>query len=302
MDVLKPRWTTASFLLYVGGLTVLGSAVGALSYLGSSYSEGALVLWALLVLSVLYVIAHGFRIRKRWIAAGIFAFASVLAWAVFVYALWVWFGWLDENSVSGPFEGFSVARLSFVLLVLAACVDDGRRFRFPLISVITAFALWYFITDLISGGGNWSTWVTLIIGLLYLAVAGAMDSPASFWWHLVSGILIGGALLEWWHDSDLDWALISVAALVFVAIAYGTKRSSWAVLATVGFFLAGAHFADEWSNQTITVTGVTDIRGWVPFAVFAFIGFLLVALGLKKRGAAAGEPEHVEGAETPRYD
>jgi hypothetical protein len=302
VDLLKPRWTTASFLLYAGGLTVGASGILALSYLSTSYGDGALVLWSLLVLAVLYAIAHGFRIRRRWIAAGVFAFGSVVAWAVFVYALWVWFGWLHATSLSDPFEGFSVARLSFILLVIAACIDDGRRFRFPLISLITAFAVWFFVTDLVSGGGNWSTWVTLIIGLIYLAAAGAMDSPASFWWHLVSGILIGGALLKWWHDSDLDWALISVAALVFVAIAYGAKRSSWAVLATVGLFLAGAHFADEWSNQTISVTGVTDIRGWVPYAVFAFVGFLLVVLGLKKRGAEAGEPERVEGAIAPGYD
>jgi hypothetical protein len=291
VDVLKPRWTPASFLLYVGGLTVLGSALGSLSYLSSSYGDGALVLWSLLILAVLYAIAHGFKIRDRWIAAGVFAFASVLAWAVFLGALWIWFGWLHMSSFSAPFEGFSVARLSLVLLVIAACVDDGRRFRFPFISAITVFAVWYFVTDLISGGGNWSTVVTLLIGLIYLGVGGASDSASSFWWHLGAGVLIGGALLKWWHTSDTDWALISVAALVFVSIAYGARRSSWAVLATVGLFLAATHFANEWSNQTITITGITDTRGWVPYAVFAFLGFLLVVLGLRKHGAAAGEPD-----------
>jgi hypothetical protein len=294
VEVLRPRWTTASFLLYAGGLTVLGSAVGSLAYLSRSYGDGALVLWSLLILAVLYAIAHGFRVRDRWIAAGVFAFASVIAWAVFVGALWVWFGWLHTSSFSQPFEGFSVARLSFVLLVIAACIDDTRRFRFPFISAITVFAVWYFVTDLISGGGNWSTWVTLIVGFIYLAVGGASDSPSSFWWHLGAGVLIGGALLKWWHVSDLDWALIAVAALLFVSVAYATKRSSWAVLATVGFFLPAAHYASEWSNQTITITGITDTRGCVPYAVFAFVGFLLVALGLRRRGRAAGEPERVE--------
>jgi hypothetical protein len=302
VDVFKPRWTAASFLLYTGGLTVLVTAVGALRYLGGSYSSGQLVLWALLILGVLYVIAHGYRIRRRWIAAGVFAFSSVIAWAAFVYALWAWFGWLHPSSFQQPFDGFSVARLSFVLLVLSACVDDQRRFRFPLISLITAFATWYFWTDLISGGGNWSTWVTLIIGLIYLAVAGAMDSPSSFWWHVASGLLVGGALLKWWHTSDLDWALISVAALVFISIAYGTRRSSWAVLGAVGLFLAAYHFTIEWSRSVDSVTGLTTSRDWVPYAVFAFVGFLLVALGLKKRGVAAGEPERSEGVEIRRYD
>ena len=294
MDVLKPRWTSASFLLYAGGLTVLGSAVGALVYLSRSYGDGALVLWTLLVLAVLYALAHAFRIRDRWIAAGVFAFASVIAWAAFIYALWVWFGWLHSTSFSHPFEGFSVARLSFALLVIAACIDDGRRFRFPFISLITVFAVWYFVTDLISGGGNWSTWVTLIIGLIYLAAAGANDSASSFWWHLGAGVLIGGALLKWWHVSDLDWALISVAALFFVGVSYASKRSSWAVLGAVGLFLAGSHFAVEWSKGTTSILGVRNPRDWVPYAVFAFVGFLLVALGLRRRGREAGEPERLE--------
>jgi hypothetical protein len=294
VDAFKPRWTSASFLLYAGGLTVLGSAVGALVYLSRSYGDGALVLWTLLVLAVLYALAHAYRIRDRWIAAGVFAFASVIAWAAFVYALWVWFGWLHSTSFSHPFEGFSVARLSFTLLVIAACIDDGRRFRFPFISLITVFAVWYFVTDLISGGGNWSTWVTLIIGLIYLAAAGATDSPSSFWWHLGAGVLIGGALLKWWHVSDLDWALISVAALFFVAVGYASKRSSWAVLGAVGLFLAGSHFAVEWSKGTTSILGVRNPRDWVPYAVFAFVGFLLVALGLRRAGREAGEPERLE--------
>jgi hypothetical protein len=297
VDVFKPRWTSASFLLYAGGLTVLGSALGSLAYLARSYGDGAQVLWSLLVLAVLYAIAHAFHIRDRWIAAGIFAFASVLAWAVFVGSLWIWFGWLHGTSFNQPFHGFSIARLSFVLLVIGACVDDRRRFRFPFISLITVFAVWFFVTDLISGGGNWTTTVTLLVGLVYLAVGSGSDSPSSFWWHLGSGLLIGGALLKWWHMSDTDWALIAVAALVFVAIAYGTKRSSWAVLATVGFFASAAHFAVEWSQGTTSILGVRNPRDWVPYAVFAFVGFLLVALGLRRRGVAAGEPEPRERRE-----
>jgi hypothetical protein len=38
MDAVpKPTCTSASFLLYAGGLTVLGSAIGALSFLSGEY-------------------------------------------------------------------------------------------------------------------------------------------------------------------------------------------------------------------------------------------------------------------------
>ena len=199
-----------------------------------------------------------------------------------------------QHVVPATVPGFSVARLSLILLVIAACIDDGRRFRFPFISLITIFAVWFFITDLISGGGNWSTWLTLIVGLVYLAVAGATDSPASFWWHIGAGVLIGGALLKWWHVSDLDWALIAVAALFFISMAYATKRSSWAVLGALGLFLSGWHYSREWSEGTTSILGVRNARDWVPYAVFAFVGFLLVALGLRARGRSAGEPERAE--------
>jgi len=229
--------------------------------------------------------AHAFRRRDRWIASGIFGFASVVAWAVFVGALWSWFGWLSSRSASS-FGHFSVARLSLELLVLAAALDDTRRFRFPFIASISVFVGWFFVLDLLSAGGNWSAVVTLFVGLAYLMAGGAAGSrPTAFWLHLAAGMLIGGSLLYWWHTSDADWALVSVAALVYVGIAYASKRSSWAVLAAFGLIAAGAHFAGEWSHGSINVSTSTvpSIRGWVPSLVFAFVGFLLVTLGLASR-------------------
>jgi hypothetical protein len=289
MKVEKPRWTTASFLLYAGGLTVLGAALAALGYLSGHYGKAAYAGWAALILVVLYAQARAFRRRDRWIAAGIFAFASVIAWAAFVGALWSWFGWLSGGSASS-FGHFSVARLSLELLVLAAALDDLRRFRFPFIASIAVFVGWFFLLDLLSAGGNWSAVVTLFVGLAYLIAGAASSRPTAFWLQLAAGTLIGGSLLYWWHASDADWALVSIAALVYVGIAYASKRSSWAVLATLGLIGAGSHFAGEWSHGSISLSTSTvpSIRGWVPSLVFAFVGFLLVTLGLaSRRGADA---------------
>lgn len=280
----KPRWNAPSFLVYAGGLIVLGSAVGSLVYLSRSYSTGATVGWSFLVLAVLYTVAHGFRLDGDWLAAGVFAFASVVAWAAFVVALWRWFGWLHASSFAHPFQGFSPARLSAALLVLAAVGDDRRRFEFPFITSIGVFVGWYFVADLVSGGGDWTAVVTLFVGLFYLALGMASGKPSSFWYHLGGGVFVGGALLNWWHTSDLDWALISVAALFYVALARLTKRSSWAVLAAGGLVAAGGHFAGEWSHTGQSALSlVTTAQDWVPYAVFAFVGFLLVALGLRGR-------------------
>ena len=48
MDEAKPVWTTSSFLLYAGGLTVLGAAVAALGYLSGQYGNAAYAGWAAL--------------------------------------------------------------------------------------------------------------------------------------------------------------------------------------------------------------------------------------------------------------
>jgi hypothetical protein len=294
MDVAKPRWTTASYLVYAGGLTVLLAALGALAYLSTQYGAAAYAGWAALVLVVLYGIAHALKRRDRWIAAGIFAFASVIAWAAFVGALWSWFGWLDNSSSGSPFAGFSVARLSLELLVLLAVFDDMRRFRFPFIASVGVFVGWLFVTDLISGGGNWSAVVTLVVGLVYLVVGSASDKPSSFWFHLAAGALIGGTFLYWGHSGDTSWALIAFAGVVYILIGDRTHRSSWAVFGTLGLFAAAAHFTAEWSSGTLSLSPgiLSTFRGWVPSLVYAFVGFLLVGLGLhaRRRNPAAAPP------------
>jgi hypothetical protein len=289
----KPVWTTSSFLLYAGAATVLGAAGGALAYLSVQYGEAAFVGWAALVLVVLYGIADGFRRRDRWLAAGVFAFASVIAWVAFVAALWTWFGWLSSGATSSsPFHGFSVGRLSLELLVLVAAWSDRRRFRFPFIALISTVVGWLFVTDLVSDGGTWSVVVTLFVGLAYFAAGSARSEPSAFWLHVAAGVLIGGSLLYWWHSSDWQWALVSVAALVYVGIAERTGRSSWAVLAAIGLLAAATHFTVDWTRTSLPVVGGSGAsaapRLWVPSLVFAFAGFLLVALGLRAARRGGG--------------
>jgi len=317
MDERKPTWSTSSFLVYAGGFTVLGSALAALGYLAAQYGPGAFSAWAFLVLAVLYALAHAFRRRGRFVAAGMFVFAAVAAWAVFVAALWSWFGWLNAS-----FDHFSLGRLSLELLVLAAAWDDRRRFGFPLLRFVSAVVVWIFVLDLLSSGGTWSVVVSLLMGLLYLAAASGSDKPSSFWLHVASGLLIGGSLLYWWHTSDWQWALIAVVSVIYVGIARGTGRSSWAVLGALGLTFAATHFAAVWSQPRPRVilprlglpgsgwTGYAPLpamgvpfapssfgtRTWAPIVTYAVLGFILVALGLlaaRGRGtrAAPTQPE-----------
>jgi hypothetical protein len=306
----KPIWTSATFLVYTGGLTVLLGGLAALGYLSSQYGSGAKAGWALLILVILYGVAHGLRVRERPIAAGIFAFASVIAWAAFVIFLFEWWGW---NGVNASLSHWSWARTIALLLVLAAAWDDRRRFNFPFIRVVSAVLGFVFVLDLLPAGGNWSAAWALIVGLVYLGWGWIQRAPSVFWLHFVGGVLIGGAIIHWCHTSDGDYAVVSIVAFLYVLLAYATRRSSWAVLGAIGFYVATIHYiigsptqlvegffglggsgsciATSAGTTTCTSTGAS-ISPWSPALAFGLLGFFLVALGLlgRRRTAATLAP------------
>jgi hypothetical protein len=312
----KPIWTSATFLVYTGGLTVLLGGLAALGYLSGHYGSGAKAAWALLVLVILYAIAHALRVRDRPIAAGIFAFASVIAWGAFVVLLFRWWGW---NGVDASIRHWSWSRSAALLLILASAWDDRRRFNFPFIRAISTILGWIFVIQLLPAGGNDTAGFTLIVGLAYLLLGTIHRTPSSFWIHLVGGLLIGGAIIYWAHTSDGDYAIVSIVAFLFVVLAYATRRSSWAVLGTIGFFVATIHYivgsptalaegffglgsGGSSGSCTATATGTVctstpaSISPWSPALAFGLLGFFLVLLGVvgRRRTAATLAPPPVE--------
>lgn len=283
MNILKPYWSSSTFLVYAGGATVLGAASSALGYLSSQYGAGAYAAWALLVFAVLFAIAAALRPARR-VAAGVFAFVAVIAFIALLAALWKWFGW-NPGAGRSPFDGFHVARLGLELLVIVAAVAALRSFRAPLLVSIVAATSYLFVTDLISNGGNWSAWVSVVVGLVLLLVGVTLDAgvrrPYGFWVHVVAGATFGGALIFFWHSGNWRWALVAVASAVFVRIAVATRRSSWAVFGALGLLTAATHYTVEWWHRGLPFIGGTpgEPRGWVPGLVFAITGFLLVLLG-----------------------
>jgi hypothetical protein len=299
----KPVWRTSSFLVYTGGLTVLVGGLAAVGYLATRYSGGGTrTAWALLVLVVLWLVAETLRRAGIWGAAGIFAFTTVIAWGYFVGSAWSWFGWIDHWS--SAFGVWSLGHLTLELLILIAAGIAHARWRFPFIAVISATLAWFFVTDFVSNGGWWTFVVTLFVGLVYLAAGTVSDRPSAFWLHFVGGLLIGVPILHWFHTSNFDFAVVLVVSLLYVGIAHGTRRSSWAVFGTAGFFIATIHYAvgsptglagsvigsGSGSGSCVaTPAGETctsapaGVSGWsVPLAL-GLLGFWLVLLGLAGR-------------------
>ena len=283
MEVRKPTWTSSSFLLYAGAFIVLASALGALLYLSTQYGQGAVVAWTLLPLVVLGVLANGFQAGGSWIAAGVFAFSTVFVWGVLWAEMFRWWGWWTPSDTSGPFDGLNWSVWLIALLVLAAAQAATLRFRFPLLVLYVVVAVYYIVVDLVSNGGSWTAVVTLLFGLAYFARGASLDggrfAPYGFWYHAAAAVMIGGALLFWWHSSELEWALLATASVIYVGIAAATHRSIWAVLGLAGILAAATHWTAEWT-ATPFLSQFEPPRFWVPPLVFGVVGFFVITLGL----------------------
>ena len=92
VDVVHPRWSASSFLVYAGWLTVLGATGSWIVYLGATSGDAGYAGWTLLVFAILGVVATGFRGTPHPVTAGVFAFVAVIAYVAFLSALWTWFG------------------------------------------------------------------------------------------------------------------------------------------------------------------------------------------------------------------
>jgi len=283
--VNRAPWMTGSFLAYTGALTALIAAVAWLGVISGDHGQGAFAGWSVLFWAVAEMLAFGLLGRGHRVLAGLFGFVGLGLFALMIGAFFSWFGWLPDDK---PLGGFHIGSLALQLLVLIAASIGLGIFRFPLFSLVLAGLGWYFVTDLVSSGGNWSAWVTLFVGLFLFVMGLANDGgdtrPYGFWVHAVAGLTTGGALLYWWHSSDFQWALIIVFGLVFMAVGAGIRRSSYAVIGTIGLVLATWHYSvGGGSSRAIDLFGEersTTPASWAGPVAFLCLGLFLALVGM----------------------
>jgi hypothetical protein len=290
MNAVRVPWSSASFLVYLGGLTIFVAIVGLLTVASDEHGAGGFVFWSALLLAVLWALAFLSKRSGHFITAGLFALSAVAAFVVLLGALLDWFGWFPDTE--HVFSGFRFWLLFLELATVVSATVALRIFRFPLLVLGVAAASWFFVTDLISGGGDWSAIVTIAYGLFLLAVAMSFDAGRSriygFWLHVASGLAIGGGLLWFFHDSNFDWILIGIAALFYIGLGDRLVRSSWVVLGAFGFLLAANYFADKWSDSSsfpfAFVFGFdgsgSDGRPWAGPLTFAIVGLFFIGIAL----------------------
>jgi hypothetical protein len=159
-------------------------------------------------------------------------------------------------------------------------------FRFPLVLFLAA-SIYFLVADLISNGGDWTAIVSILIGLVFLAAAVGIDlgesSNYGLWLHVAAGLVIGGGLLWFFHDGDVDFILVAVVALAYMAIGDGLARSSWIVLGAWGLLQTAEHFAAKWSSvgTSLFLPAVPPLP--VPGAVVRGGGYVRARVGRSSR-------------------
>jgi hypothetical protein len=281
MEIVKPRWSSTSLLLYAGAGIALVATFAFVDAVASG--DGGHFAWAVLALGVAGVLAALFE-RNAWrVPAGLLAVLTIAFFALAVERLERWIGW-NPNA-----NGFTFSKFLLLVLVLTAAVFALRRLHFPLLVAIVAAVSWELVIEFFqSSGDNWVASVSIVYGLTLLGVALIVDTgsrPYGFWLHVAAGLAIGGALLWWWHSTNLDWSWMALVALVYIAAGSRWERSSWAALGVLLGFASATHFINEWSRAIglppfFSLGSDQSAPVWARPLGYIVLGLVFLAIGL----------------------
>ena len=292
-----PRFDLAHVLWYAGALIVMG-AMGLFSTLAFSAMGGAALTATALVYAAAFTAAgHYLWVHKNLrVPGGLLITVAVSMVPLAVYGIQDALGLWGHHGRPGAVRDFYVwIKGSWVWMEVAAIVAALialKRYPYPFLVMIIAFALWFMSMDLtpwIFDRANFS-WderriVSLCFGLVVLVVAYLVDrrprgGDFAFWLHLFGMLAFWGGLSLTNSGSEMGklvYALINVG-LLLMAVLLG--RRVYAVFGTLGI----AGYLGHLSYR------VFEDSMMFPFAL-SLIGIAVIALGLiyhKKQAAIAG--------------
>jgi hypothetical protein len=292
-DALRPRWSSASALVYLGGFVVLGATTALLGILGDDHGDWALVGYSALAAVVAFAFAHWLAQSGRAVAAGVLATLAVIFFATFVGSVASLLGILDAE-----LGDYQAGALIVELATIAAGVVALQRFRAPLLMLPIVVTLWFAVIDLgsLASGDTVGEVLSILVGLVLIVAAVAIDragrEPYGFWVHLVGGLSLGGGVLAL-VESDVGWAFVGLLSLAYVAAAYLLARSSYAVLGTIGILATTTYFTFDGFSVfgAFLPFGSGEIdEGLDPWQValsFVAAGLVIVLLGLVENRVTA---------------
>jgi hypothetical protein len=285
-DALRPRWSSASALVYLGGFVILGATSALLGTLGEDHGDWAVVGYSALAVLLALGITQWLAQSGRAVAAGVLATLAVIFFAIFVGSIENVIGILDAEL--GDYQAGS---LIVELATIAASLVALQRFRAPLLVLPITVTLWFALIDLgsLSSGDVFGEILLVLVGLALIVAGIAVDragrEPYGLWLHVVGGLSLGGGVLSL-VEGDLAWAFVGLLSLAYIGAAYLLARSSYAVLGTIGILAVTTYF---------TLDGFSILGAFLPFGSgqiekgldpwqialsFVAAGLVIVVLGL----------------------
>jgi len=296
---LKPRWSSATALVYIGAFVALTSTTALFAIVQEDHGDAAFVGYSVIAFALALGGALWLEQAERAVAAGVLATITVLFFGLVVGAFENLVGLLDLDETD---DGYQPGLLVVELVLITAAGVALRRFRAPLLVLVAAVTAWAAVADL----GSLFEWddagelLSLAVGVVLIAagvvVDGAGQRGFGFWLHAVGGVALGGAVVAL-VSGGFGWALVGLLSLVYVGAAYRISRSSYAVLGAVGILTATAYFSlDDVTLFALVPAGEPSAPGiepWQSVLWFVGAGLLIIALGLlgDRLRREAGEPE-----------
>src|SRR5436309_3779240 len=98
MNAVRVPWSHASFLVYLGGISILAAMLAFLSVESGENGAAGLVGWSALVLGVLATLAFLARRNRRFVTAGLYALSAVAAFLLFFRLLLDLLPWVLDTA------------------------------------------------------------------------------------------------------------------------------------------------------------------------------------------------------------
>ncbi|MFG0630678.1 DUF2157 domain-containing protein [Pseudomonas sp. xss_2] len=238
----------AHVAFYFGALLIMGAMGWLLTEAWMRVGDWALLVIAVLYITLLTLFAVGLQRRDQPIAGGVLGAVAVSIVPLAVFAIERLLGWWPLDDAQTDYHQYYTYVQGGWLLMEAATVLAGllmlRLIPFPFIVMPIALALWFMSMDLsewfYGSPFSWeqrrivSLWFGLALLLVFLVVDGRTRRDYAFWGYLAGLAAFWGGLTLMDSGSELGKALYCLINLGLMAVAVLLRRPVFMVFGAMG--------------------------------------------------------------------
>jgi len=238
----------AHVAFYFGALLIMGAMGWLLTEAWMRVGDWALLVIALLYITLLTLFAVGLQRRDQPIAGGVLGAVAVSIVPLAVFAIERLLGWWPLDDAQADYHQYYTYVQGGWLLMEAATVLAGllmlRLIPFPFIVMPIALALWFMSMDLsewfYGSPFSWeqrrivSLWFGLALLLVFLVVDGRTRRDYAFWGYLAGLAAFWGGLTLMDSGSELGKALYCLINFGLMAVAVLLRRPVFMVFGAMG--------------------------------------------------------------------